>query len=99
VRSRRIFWGRYPEAKRDFKEARRLFKKHLRQEKDQEQIDIVTWTIDDITYNLNSRRKSPASDGDYLKAEPNSFWRQSRFPLKVFVETSSNNVLAAQCAI
>ncbi|MBP9094581.1 matrixin family metalloprotease [bacterium] len=83
--------GRYPEAKRDFKEARRLFKKHLRQEKDQEQIDIVTWTIDDITYNLNSRRKSPASDGDYLKAEPNSFWRQSRFPLKVFVETSSNN--------
>ncbi|MFA7335993.1 MAG: matrixin family metalloprotease [Candidatus Obscuribacterales bacterium] len=83
--------GRYPEAKRDFTEARRLFKKHLRQEKDQEQIDIVTWTIDDITYNLNSRRKSPASDGDYLNAEPNSFWRQSRFPVKVFVETSSNN--------
>ncbi len=83
--------GKYPEAKRDFSEARRLFKRHLRQEKDQEQIDIVTWTIDDITYNLHSRRKSPASDRDYLKAEPNSFWRASRFPLKVFVETSASN--------
>ncbi len=83
--------GKYPEAKRDFSEARKLFKKHLRQEKDQEQIDIVTWTIDDITYNLHSRRKSPASDRDYLKAEPNSFWRASRFPLKVFVETSASN--------
>ena len=83
--------GKYPEAKRDFSEARKLFRKHLRQEKDQEQIDIVTWTIDDITYNLHSRRKSPASDRDYLKAEPNSFWRASRFPLKVFVETSASN--------
>ncbi len=86
--------GKYPEAKSDFKQASRLFKKHLRQEKDQEQIDIVTWTIDDISYNLASRRKSPASDKDYLKAEPNSFWRQSRFPLKVFVETSANNGFA-----
>lgn len=83
--------GKYPEAKRDFSEARKLFKKHLRKEKDQEQIDIVTWTIDDITYNLHSRRKSPASEPDYLKAEPNSFWRASRFPLKVFVETSASN--------
>ena len=83
--------GKYPEAKLDFSEARKLFKKHLRQEKDQEQIDIVTWTIDDITYNLHSRRKSPASDRDYLKAEPNSFWRASRFPLKVFVETSATS--------
>lgn len=83
--------GKYPEAKRDFSEARKLFKKHLRQEKDQEQIDIVTWTIDDITYNLHSRLKSPASDRDYLKAEPTSFWRASRFPLKVFVETSASN--------
>jgi hypothetical protein len=86
--------GKDPEAKRDFKQASRLFKKHLRQEKDQEQIDIVTWTIDDISYNLASRRKSPASDKDYLNAEPNSFWRQSRFPLKVFVETSANNGFA-----
>ncbi len=83
--------GRYAQAKSDFKAARRLFKKHLQKEKDQEQIDIVTWTIDDIKYNLDSRRKSPASDKDYLKAEPNSFWRQNRFPLKVFVETSASN--------
>ncbi|CAN5235178.1 hypothetical protein BH11CYA1_BH11CYA1_32630 [soil metagenome] len=83
--------GRYAQAKSDFIASRKLFKKHLQKEKDQEQIDIVNWTIDDIKYNLDSRRKSPPSDKDYLKVEANSFWQQGRFPIKVFVETSANN--------
>ncbi len=83
--------GHYKEATSDFKKARDRFKLCLKDEQDLDEIDRLTWTIGDIEYNLLSRHKSPPSDSDYLKAEPNSFWQAKRFPLKVFVEKSTTN--------
>jgi len=83
--------GRYKEATSDFKKARDGFKICLKEEQDLDEIDRLTWTIGDIEYNLLSRHKSPPSDSDYLKAEPNNFWQAKRFPLKVFVENSTTN--------
>ncbi len=83
--------GRYKEATSDFKKARDGFKICLKDEQDLDEIDRLTWTIGDIEYNLLSRHKSPPSDSDYLKAEPTCFWQAKRFPLKVFVESSTTN--------
>lgn len=83
--------GQFKAAEKDFKSALKLFEKQKPLETGQEEIDTITWIIDDIRYNLKGRRNSPPSDNDYLNAEPISFWQKERFPLKVFVETEKGN--------
>lgn len=84
-------------ATRDFRLARAWFKRAYREMAkskkedsrvwDQDRFDRLGWTIDDIDYNLASRKKSPVSNGDYLHAEPVYKFDLAKTPvLKVYVD-------------
>lgn len=89
--------GQNSVATRDFRKARLWFKRAYREMAkskkddskvwDQDQFDRLGWTIDDIDYNLTSRKKSPESDGDYLQAEPVYKFDLAKTPvLRVYVD-------------
>lgn len=83
--------GHAAEAGRYFSKAVVLYQKKLKVEEDFETRDHLTWTIDDLKYNLLTRARSKPSAADYLKAEPTLYWRKERFPLKVFIESDKLN--------
>lgn len=82
-------------AAKHFRQAVHYFKDALKEEDDFETIDRLTWTVDDLNYNLETRERSKPSAPDYLKAEPTFYWKKIAFLCACLLKNRKKMALAA----
>ncbi len=88
--------GKPESAAKDFRKAIVFYQKKLKVEEDDEARDHLTWTIEDLRFNLKTAQKYPVSRSDYADLPDTCRWRLNSFPLKICIEADKDKGFGGQ---
>lgn len=81
--------GLYKQAESDFTRAINYYLLHINRELkakgDKEEIEKISWSIDDLRFNLACRKSFPLNKQDYYSESLTCFWGKARLPLAVYI--------------